>query len=112
MGGYFSKTPINFNKNIKYDMIINPEPCYDKNIKNWDSAWRKCNKKEIKIFKNYLKNHLYNHINLYYSNGGFSEFSPYYHIQKLKKKDIKKVKYIDNKFIVSVSTKLVNKKKI
>jgi len=111
MGGYFSKTPINFNKNIKYDMIINPEPCYDKNIKNWNSSKRKCNKKEIKIFKNYLKNHLYNYINLYYSNGGFSELSPYSHIQKLKKKDIKKVKYIDNKFIVSVSTKLVNKKK-
>ena len=105
MGGYFSKTPINFKKRVKYDIVFIPH-CSDYNLNSI-----KCNKNKLQEIKKYLENHLYNYINIYFSNGGYSNLSEYYYIQKLKKKDIKKVKYIDNTFIVSISTKLVNQKK-
>jgi len=103
---FLSKEKINFTKKIKYDLILEVTT-YSKNTKFQEKT--NTTSKDKNFLKNYLHNKLYKELNsIIFSDGKFftNNKTNYLNLQKLKKTDIKKIKYENDIYIISISTKL------
>jgi hypothetical protein len=106
MGIFLSKEKINFTKNIKYDLILEVTT-YSKNTKFQEKT--NTTSKDKHFLKNYLHNKLYRELNsIIFSDGKFftNNKPNYRNLQKLNKNDIRKIKYENDTYIISISTKL------